>query len=103
MTTTRILDPTGQKRKGHFFTKNNAFVFVSTIFFIGCTAFVAYRGYRCFDKYLKKPEHTEVSFKSSKNYPFPSFTLCTCYKQSYNDYQMKECQLERSEYKGEHG
>ena len=102
MTTTRILNPTGvttgQKWKGQFFTKNNAFVFVSTIFFIGCTAFVVYRGYRCFDKYLKKPEHTEISYKSSKSYPFPSFTLCTSYKQSYNGDQMKECQLEKYEY-----
>ena len=92
-TSTKIWDP-----RSKLFTKNNAYVFVSTIFFIGCTAFVVYRGYRCFDKYLKKPEHTEISYKSSKNYPFPSFTLCTRYKQSYNDYQMKECQLERSEY-----
>ena len=90
---TRILDP---RRK--LFTKNNAYVFVSTIFFIGCTAFVVYRGYRCFDKYLKKPEHTEISYKSSKSYPFPSFTLCNSYKQSYNSNQMKECQLEKPEY-----
>ena len=90
---TRILNPRGQ-----LFTKNNAYVFLSTILFLGCIAFVAYRGYRCFDKYLKKPEHTEISYKSSKSYPFPSFTLCATYKDSYNGEQMKECQLERSEY-----
>ena len=92
-TSTKIWDP-----RSKLFTKNNAYVFVSTIFFIGCTAFVVYRGYRCFDKYLKKPEHTEISYKSSKSYPFPSFTLCTSYKQSYNVDQMKECQLEKHEY-----
>ena len=83
---------------GQLFTKNNAYVFVSTIFFIGCAAFVAYRGYSCFDKYFKKPEHTEISYKSSKNHPFPSFTLCASKSASYNDNLMKECQLERSEY-----
>ena len=90
---TRILNPRGQ-----LFTTDNAYVFISTILFFGCIAFVAYRGYRCFDKYLKKPEHTEISYKSSKSYPFPSFTLCALYKDSYNGNQMKECQLERSDY-----
>ena len=89
---TRLLNPK------QLFTKNNAYVFLSTIFCLGCIAFVAYRGYRCFGKYLQKPEHTEISYKSSKSYPFPSFTLCAAYKDSYNSYQLKECQLERSEY-----
>ena len=90
---TKILDPS------KLFTKNNAYVFVSTIFFIGCTAFVVYRGYRCFDKYLKNPKNSEVSYESSKNHPFPSFTLCASPKQSYNGNQMMtECQLEKHEY-----
>ena len=82
------------------FTKNNFVLFVSTTLFIGCTAFVAFRGYRCFDKYLMVPENSEISYKSSKNHPFPSFTLCASYKDSYNDDKLKECQLERSEYLG---
>ena len=90
MKSTKNLDP---RRK--LFTKNNAYVFVSTIFFIGCTAFVVCHGYRCFDKYLKKPEHTEISYKSSKSYSFPSFTLCTSYKQSYNVDQMKNVNLKK--------
>ena len=90
---TRILNPRGQ-----LFTTDNAYVFISTILFLGCIVFVAYRGYRCFDKYLKKPEHTEISYKSSKSYPFPSFTLCASQNVSYNDNQMKECQLDRIKY-----
>ena len=82
------------------FTKNNAYVFVSSILFIGCAVFVAYRGYLCFDKFLKKPENSKVSFESTKNQPFPSFTLCASENVSYNNDQMKECQLERSEYLG---
>ena len=80
------------------FNKINSYVFVSSILFIGCTTFVAFRGYSCFDKYLKKPKNSEVSYESSNNHPFPSFTLCVSKNASYNDGQMKECQLERNEY-----
>ena len=83
---------------GQVFSKNNFVVFVSTILFLGCAAFVAFRGYRCFDKYFKKPENTEISYKSSKNHPFPSFTLCVNEKDGYNDNQLKECQLDRNKY-----
>ena len=83
---------------GQLFTKKNFVVFISTILFIGCAAFVAFRGYKCFDKYLKKPQHSEISFQSSKNHPFPSFTLCLSEKDSYNTDQLKKCQLEPSDY-----
>ena len=80
------------------FNKNNAYAFVSSILFIGCAVFVVYRGYLCFDKFLKKPENSKVSFESTKNQPFPSFTLCASENVSYNDNQMKECQLDRIKY-----
>ena len=83
---------------GQLFNKNNFIVFVSTILFIGCATFVAFRGYKCFEKYFMEPEHSEISYKSSMNHPFPSFTLCASEKDSYNDNQLKECQLDRSEY-----
>ena len=83
---------------GQLFNKNNFIVFVSTILFIGCATFVAFRGYKCFEKYFMQPEHSEISYKPSKNHPFPSFTFCASEKNSYNDDLMKECQLERSEY-----
>ena len=81
-----------------FFTKNNCYIFVSTILFIGCTTFVVYRGYRCFDKYFKKPKHSEVSYESSKNNPFPSFTLCASKNASYNADEIKGCQIEPDNY-----
>ena len=80
------------------FNKNNANVFVSTNLFIGCFVFVVYRGYLCFDKYFKKPENSKVSFESNRNQPFPSFTICHSENASYNNDQMKECQLELFEY-----
>ena len=80
------------------FTKNNAYAFVSSILFFGCAVFVAYRGYLCFNKFSKNPKQSEVSFEFSKNHPFPSFTLCASETDSYNDNQMKECQLDRIKY-----
>ena len=80
------------------FNKNNAYAFVSTSLFIGCAVFVVYRGYLCFDKYFQKPENSKVSFESTKSQPFPSFTLCASENASYNNDQMKECQLELFEY-----
>ena len=71
------------------FNKNNAYAFVSSILFIGCAGFVVYRGYLCFDKFLKKPENSKVSFESTKNQPFPSFTLCASENVSYNNENVK--------------
>ena len=65
---------------------------------MGCTTFVVYRGYRCFDKYFKKPKHSEVSYESSKNNPFPSFTLCASKNASYNGDEIKGCQIEPNNY-----
>ena len=79
-------------------TRKNSYAFFSFILFVGCTAFVTYRGYSCFDKYLKKPKHSEVSYEASKNHPFPSFTVCASQSDSYNYDQLKECQIEASGY-----
>jgi hypothetical protein len=83
---------------GQLFTKNNFVIFVSTIIFIICAASVVVHGYRCFDKYLTVPENSEVSYKSSKNYPFPSITLCASLNDSYNFDRLKECKVEPIDY-----
>ena len=86
------------KKLGQLFSRNNTYLFFSTILFIGCTAFVTFRGYKCVDKYLKNPEQSEVSYKGSSGHSFPSFTLCANNNDSYNEDQMKKCQLERKDY-----
>ena len=78
--------------------RRNSYAFFSSILFIGCTAFVTYRGYSCFDKYLKKPKHLEVSYEASKDHPFPSFTICANQSYSYNYDQFKECEVESGSY-----
>ena len=83
---------------GQLFSRKNTYLFFSTILFIGCTAFVIFRGYKCVDKYLKNPEQSQVSYKGSSKNTFPSFTLCAHKNDSYNEDQMKKCQLEQKDY-----
>ena len=82
------------KKLGQLFSRKNTYLFFSTILFIGCTAFVSFRGYKCVDKYLENPEQSEVSYKGSSNNPFPSFTICASKNESYNEDHLKNCQLE---------
>ena len=87
-----------KKILAQIFTKHNFRSFFSSILFIGCAAFVAFRGYSCFDKYLKNPEVTDISYKSINSLAFPSFTLCTKISHSYNLDRLKECQIEMESY-----
>ena len=83
---------------GQLFSRKNTYLFFSTILFIGCTAFVSFRGYKCFDRYFKNPEQSEVSYKGSSGHSFPSFTLCANKNDSYDEDQMKKCQIEQKDY-----
>ena len=56
-------------------TQKIASTITSTALFIGCSIFVAIRGYKCFDKYLKEPEAIKISYKFSGLLPFPSITM----------------------------
>ena len=80
------------------FTKHNIRSFFSSILFVGCAAFVAFRGYSCFDKYLKNPVVTDISYNSINSLNFPSFTLCTFISHGYNLDRLKECQIETESY-----
>ena len=86
------------KKLGQLFSRKNTYLFFSTILFIGCTAFVSFRGYKCVDKYLKNPEQSEVSYKGSSGNSFPSFTLCANKNDSYDEDQLKKCQLNQKDY-----
>ena len=48
------------------------------ILFLLCTTFVVHRGYKCFKKYMDKPEAIDLSYKftGSDEVPFPSLTFC---------------------------
>ena len=68
----------------------------SVLLFIACGIFVAIRGYECFDKYLKKPEATDIKFKVKGDLPFPAITVCPL-KSTYEDI-IKECNLDLGNY-----
>ena len=70
----------------------------STALFIGCTIFVAIRGYKCFDKYLNEPEAVDISYKFSGILPFPSITICTKKEDTFNLEVLNKCQLSKEEY-----
>lgn len=46
------------------------------IIFLSCLTFVVHRGYKCFQKYLAKPEGADINFHFAGKQPFPSFTFC---------------------------
>ena len=68
----------------------------SVLLFTACAVFVAIRGYECFDKYLKKPEATDIKFKVKGELPFPAITLCPL-KSTYEDI-LQECNLDLGNY-----
>ena len=87
-----------KKILAQIFTKHNFRSFFSFILFFGCAAFVVFRGYSCFEKYLKNPEVSDISYKSINNLAFPSFTLCTYISHGYYLDRLKECQIEMEDY-----
>ena len=68
----------------------------SVLLFTACAIFVAIRGYECFEKYLKKPEATDIKFKVKGDLPFPAITVCPL-KSTYEDI-LEECNLNLRDY-----
>ena len=71
--------------------------FFSISLFAGCAIFVSIRGYKCFEKYLKKPQAVDISFQDTRKSIFPSFTLCPF--EPYKKKVLDECQINETEYK----
>ena len=71
-------------------------MFFSTTLFFGCTIFVLIRGYKCFEKYMKKPQAVDISFKHTEKTVFPSFTLCPF--EPYKKKVLDECQINKTKY-----
>ena len=78
--------------------KNNFSLLLASILFISCACFVAFRGYRCFEKYVTKPEAVSISYKFTGEIGFPSLTFCTTNENAYNDKVLQECGLKFSDY-----
>ena len=71
----------------------------SLILLLGCASFVIHRGYKCFQKYLEKPEAIDVAFKSSSSQTafFPSITYCS-FRRPLKEHILKECNLTSDDY-----
>ena len=83
-------------RKAH--SQRSIFKLFSVILFIGCSAFVAIRGYKCFEKYLKNPEGVSVSYILNDGKTLPSFTFCLNDSDTYDQKILKECQINITDY-----
>ena len=61
----------------------------STLLFLACGAFVAFRGYDCFEKYWEKPQHVEYEYTDAdaSSIPFPALTFC---KDKFKDLSVDE-------------
>ena len=68
-----------------------------TALFIGCSVFVAFRGYDCFKKFLSKPEKVDIHFKFSGTTKFPSITFCS--ETVFDTEVFEQCQLDPEAYR----
>ena len=74
---------------------------ISLIFFIGCTSFVAVRGYKCIKKYFTHPQSNHISYKFNGKVPFPMFTLCPLEEPGLKIEKLIKWQLSQDDYLSE--
>lgn len=73
-------------------------IFVSIVFFIGCSTFVAVRGYKCFTKYLTKPQSNRISYRFNSHVTFPTISFCPKEEPGVHIEELHKCQLSQDDY-----
>ena len=68
-------------------------IFVSFIFFMACTTFVAVRGYKCVTKYLTEPQSNRISYRFNSGVAFPAITFCPFDEPGFRIAELEKCQL----------
>ena len=79
--------------------KNVLSYIFTTLLFIGCAIFVIIRGQKCFQKFLEKPQKTQISYEFTGNIDFPVITICETKEDAYDENVFEQCQLNISDYK----
>ena len=79
--------------------KNVLSYIFTTLLFIGCAIFVIIRGQKCFQKFLEKPQKTQISYEFTGNIDFPVITICETKEDAYDENVFEQCQLNVSDYK----
>ena len=70
----------------------------TTLLFIGCAIFVIIRGQKCFQKFLEKPQKTQISYEFTGNIDFPVITICETKDDAYDNRILEQCQLNKDDY-----
>lgn len=71
----------------------------TALLFVACAIFVAVRGYKCFEKYLAKPEVVSTAFRFNGKAFFPSFTFCAKKDpEPYKKAVLEKCNLSLTDY-----
>ena len=72
---------------------------LSFILFCGCFSYVLWKAHDCINKYLRKPESMDSSYKSIWDIPLPSVTFCAMENPTpYNENLLKQCIIGKTEY-----
>ena len=58
---------------------------------IFCIGFVIYKAEECFDKFLKKPESTDVSIAHAYKHPYPAISICLDYNVDLYNKTLTKC------------
>ena len=58
----------------------------------------ALRGYECFNKYLKKPQSSKISYKFNARLPLPLILFCPDDSNMFNFEQLNKCNLSYDDY-----
>ena len=78
--------------------KNSLSKMFTSLLFIGCALFVIFRGEKCLQKFLNKPEKTQISYKFNGNMNFPRITICETDEDAYENDILGQCQLNKDDY-----
>ena len=78
--------------------RNHLKDFVSTIFFIACATYVAVRGYKCFIKFLRKPQSNHISYEFTPKVIFPSISFCPAEEFQIKIEELNKCNLTVDDY-----
>ena len=71
---------------------------VSIIFFVGCSTFVAIRGYKCIKKFLTKPQSNRISYEFNGRVLFPAISICPLEEPGIKINELTKCKLSQEEY-----
>ena len=78
--------------------KNSVSKMFTSVLFIGCGLFVIFRGEKCFQKFLDKPQKAPISYAFNGNMKFPALIICETDEDAYENDILGQCHLNKDDY-----